>query len=128
MAELYFLLYGGHDSTAGTLTFIMMEVARHPEVLRDIQKEIKSVGLRTDQSFQIDDLTQLVYLDQVIKEGMRLWPVTAIGIARKAETDYIYKDMVIPKGCSVTIQIMTMFRQGIQVMRCILKTFGDCFG
>eukprot|EP01042_Synura_sphagnicola_P003913 gene3913-4909_t len=92
----------------------MMEVARHPEVLREIQKEIDAVGLYTDQPFQIDDLAQLVYLDQVIKEGMRLWPVAAHGAGRKAETDYKYKDMVIPKGCSISVYFIIMFRLGIQ--------------
>jgi len=123
LADLYLLLYAGHDSTAGSLTFIMMEVARHPEVLRGIQKEIDAVGLHTDKPFQIDDLTKLVYLDQVIKEGMRLWPVIGIGVGRKADIDYFYKDMVIPKGCSMNIQLMTMFRQGIQVFYTTIRTF-----
>ena len=123
LADLYHLLFGGHDTTAGSLTFIIMGVARHPEVLRGIQKEIDAVGLLTDQPFQIDDLTKLVYLDQVIKEGMRLWPVIGIGVGRRAEMDYFYKDMVIPKGCSINIQIMTMFRQGIQVFYTTIRTF-----
>jgi len=116
LADLYTLLFGGHDTTSNSIVFIMMEVARHPEVLREIQKEIDAVGLYTDQPFQIDDLAQLVYLDQVIKEGMRLWPVGALGAGRKAEIDYEYKDMVIPKGCSISVYFIIMFRLGIQVL------------
>ena len=93
----------------------MMEVARHPEVLREIQMEIDAVGLHTDQSFEIRDLEKLVYLDQVIKEGMRLWPVAAMGPGRVAAEDYHCNGMVIPKGSSLTLPLFIMFRSGIQV-------------
>ena len=114
-ADLYLLLFAGQDSTAYNLSFNILEVARHPEVLHKIQKEIDAVGLHTDQPFSINELSKLVYLDQVLKESMRLWPTAASGTVREANADYHYQDMVIKKGSRISIPFFVIFRQGIEV-------------
>jgi cytochrome P450 len=48
-------------------------------------------------------LNKLVYLDYVIKEGMRLWPVAATGSARIASKDKNFQDMIISKGCILNL-------------------------
>ena len=60
--------------------------------------------------FTPQHLSQLPYLSMVIKEGMRLWPVTAIATSRVSSRDLPYKDKVIPKGSIVTISLFAMFR------------------
>ena len=60
--------------------------------------------------FTPQHLSQLPYLSMVIKEGMRLWPVTAIATSRVSSRDLPYKDKVIPKGSIVNISLFAMFR------------------
>jgi len=56
-------------------------------------------------------LSQLTYLGDVIKEAMRLWPVTAVGPHRELAADIVVSDTVtLPKGSFIGVGIFAMFR------------------
>ena len=88
----------------------MVEVARHPEVQQRIQQEIKTVVSDDEQYLLPSHLSQLTYLECVIKEGMRLWPVAALGSIRLASKDIPYNDYIIPKGSYLMIPFYPLFR------------------
>ena len=55
----------GHETTAGSLAFTLLELARHPEVQSRLRDEIRTKG--GDLSY--NDIQRLTYLDAVVKEG-----------------------------------------------------------
>lgn len=55
----------GHETTAGSLNFTLLELARHPEMQRKLREEVRSFG--GDMNY--DDIQKLEYLDAVVKEG-----------------------------------------------------------
>jgi cytochrome P450 len=96
-ADVITFLVAGHDTTAYTLSWILIEVARHPIVLTKLQQELDDI-VRNGFGFTPSTLGNLEYLNMVIKEGMRLWPVAALGSIREPLVDIAYKGKVIPKG------------------------------
>ena len=123
-------MFAGHDTTAYQLSWIIIELARNPDCVRKLRIELDAIfppkssgsgsgsGSESKEGvtgagravFTPQHLSQLPYLSMVIKEGMRLWPVTAIATSRVASRDLPYKDKVIPKGSIVNISLFAMFR------------------
>lgn len=70
--EAMTLLFAGHETTAHTMTWAWYLLAKNPHVAEKLYAEIEEkVGNRP---IQLDDLDNLTYLHQVIKESLRLMP------------------------------------------------------
>uniref|UniRef100_A0AAX7U9P3 Cytochrome P450, family 46, subfamily A, polypeptide 1, tandem duplicate 4 n=1 Tax=Astatotilapia calliptera TaxID=8154 RepID=A0AAX7U9P3_ASTCA len=86
----------GQETTANQLSFCVMELGRHPEILEKAKKEVDDViGMKCDISY--DDLGELVYLSQVLKETLRIYP-TAVGTSRDVAEDMVIDGVHIPGG------------------------------
>jgi cytochrome P450 len=70
ISETYNIM--GHDTTISALIWVLILIAIHPKVQAKLVEEL-SGRLRGGAPTHAD-LNQLVYLDAVIKEGMRLMP------------------------------------------------------
>ncbi|XP_063352209.1 cholesterol 24-hydroxylase-like isoform X2 [Pelmatolapia mariae] len=89
----------GQETTANQLSFCVMELGRNPEILEKAKKEVDDViGMKRDISY--DDLGELVYLSQVLKETLRIYP-TAVGTSRDVAEDMVIDGIHIPGGVSV---------------------------
>uniref|UniRef100_A0A3Q2WT84 Cholesterol 24-hydroxylase-like n=1 Tax=Haplochromis burtoni TaxID=8153 RepID=A0A3Q2WT84_HAPBU len=98
--EQYFILFVTRQkTTANQLGFCIMALGRHPEILEKAKKEVDDViGMKRDISY--DDLGELVYLSQVLKETLRIYP-TAPGTSRDVAEDMVIDGIHIPGGFSV---------------------------
>ncbi|XP_070843791.1 cholesterol 24-hydroxylase-like [Chaetodon trifascialis] len=86
----------GQETTANQLAFCIMELARHPDILEKVKKEVDEViGMKQDISY--DDLGELSYLSQVLKETLRIYP-TAPGTSRDVLEDIVIAGIHIPGG------------------------------
>ena len=125
-SDINILLFAGHDTTAFSFSFFLMEIARHPQVkaklLAEIASVMPSVPLGRQEQTAADNLQHgdvklmsavigLEYLNWCIKEAMRLWPVAAFGPIRELSQDfYVGEDLVLPKGSLVQSMFYSMFR------------------
>ena len=83
---------------------------------RKLQEELDAVNPNPQCLFDPSHVDRVKYLEQVINEGLRLWPVVAMGSAREAPIDYEYGGYVLPKGSSIAMHFYTLFRTGISVL------------
>lgn len=90
-SEVVGLLVAGQETTSGLLTFALYELLEHPQVLAKARAEVDRV--LGDRQPQFEHLAQLRYIDQVIKETLRLWPV-APATARRS----IARETTIGRG------------------------------
>ena len=114
-ADMTTLMIAGHDTTSYTLAWIFLEISRHPAVLQRLKKEIDGVVGSDVGHITQRHLNNMIYLDQVIKEGMRLWPVAALFVLRQNLEDILYGDFVIPKGSICQLCFYLSNRLGIKV-------------
>ncbi|XP_053553448.1 cholesterol 24-hydroxylase [Bombina bombina] len=91
----------GQETTANQLAFAVMELGRHPEILRKAQDEIDEV-IGSKRDIEYEDLSKLPYLTQVLKETLRLYP-TAPGTSRKIEEDMVIEGIKIPGNTTALI-------------------------
>jgi cytochrome P450 len=114
-AEMITYLFGGHDTTAYSLSWTLIEVARHAEVYQAIRSEIAAAVPAGSSRVSHNQACELKYLDQVIKESMRFWPVTAMGSLRIAQHDIELQGYTLPKGSTIILPFYPIFRYGIEV-------------
>ncbi|XP_071334817.1 cholesterol 24-hydroxylase-like [Trachinotus anak] len=86
----------GQETTANQLAFCIMELGRHPDILEKAKKEVDDViGMKQEISY--DNLGELTYLSQVLKETLRIYP-TAPGTSRDILEDMVINGIHIPGG------------------------------
>ncbi|KAJ3355420.1 Thromboxane-A synthase [Entophlyctis luteolus] len=92
--EVVTFLLAGHETTANTLTFILLELARHEDVQMKLKSEIRAV-IKSGNDLSVETLSDFKYLDCVIKEAQRLHTVTP-SVGRLSLKDIEHDGYVIP--------------------------------
>lgn len=81
--EVITIFTAGHETTANLLTWTLYLLARHPEVLDRLRRELEL--LPRDRIPTAEDLQQLVYTKAVLNESMRYYPPAAVLMRRIAK-------------------------------------------
>ncbi|AFZ32049.1 (+)-abscisic acid 8'-hydroxylase [Gloeocapsa sp. PCC 7428] len=95
--QLLTLLFAGHDTLSSSLTALCLLLAQYPQVKEAIFAEQKQLGL--EQPLTLDLLKQMTYLEQALKEVLRLYS-PASG-PRKAIESCEFNGYLIPEGWQV---------------------------
>jgi len=67
------LMFAGYETSSIVLTWLVLELGRHPEIQERLREELSAFG--TELSFdQLWSSTAAPYLDAVVKETLRLHP------------------------------------------------------
>lgn len=92
--QLVAVLLAGRDTTAGTLSFCLFELSRHPEVVAKLREEIRArlgVGANAQEP-SYTDLKEMKFLNAVLNETMRAYPVVPFNVR------YSLHDTTLPRG------------------------------
>lgn len=93
------LMFAGHDTSTSTLTFMLHELARHPEVVNRLCEEQDRVLAGATPT--IDQLErEMPYLDMVLDEVLRLYPPAWIG-PRRAVREFEFGGYTVPRDAYV---------------------------
>uniref|UniRef100_A0A8C6Z4L9 Cholesterol 24-hydroxylase n=1 Tax=Nothoprocta perdicaria TaxID=30464 RepID=A0A8C6Z4L9_NOTPE len=98
----------GHETTANQLSFTVMAVAQHPEILERLQAEVDEV-IGAKRHIDYEDLCKLKYLSQVLKESLRLYPPIP-GTLRWTETETVVDGIKIPANTTLNFSTYVMGR------------------
>ncbi|MFE4518091.1 cytochrome P450, partial [Kitasatospora sp. NPDC056783] len=104
-------LIAGHETTSGTLSFALHYLAKHPAVLRQVQREVDGLwGAQADPEPSYEDVGRLRLTRQVLNEALRLWP-TAPGFSREAREDTLLGGRIpLRAGQSVFVHTSMLHR------------------
>ncbi len=97
--QLMHLLFGGHDTTSSTMSFLLYELSRHPEVLERVVAEQETV-LDGRAPTAEDLINRLPYLSMVLDETLRLYPPVWFG-PRKSVKPFRFGGYDVPAGVHV---------------------------
>ena len=93
------LMFAGHDTSTSTLTFMLHELARHPDVVARLHEEQDRVlGGESPTALQLEK--EMPYLEMVLDEVLRLYPPAWIG-PRRATAGYEFGGYTVPRDAYV---------------------------
>jgi flavonoid 3'-monooxygenase len=97
-------LVGGTESPSTTMEWAIAELIKNPKLLKRVQDEIDSVVGR-DRPVTEDDLSEMKFLNAVIKETFRLHPTAAYLHPRQGSADCKVGGYDIPSNAHIYINI-----------------------
>lgn len=133
--EVDTFMFEGHDTTTSAISFTLHLLARYPEAQQKVLQEVTAVlGEDREQQISLRELSELKYVECVIKETLRLYPSVPI-VGRQLTKDFKYSEFylyfiinklftkiyiahsqigngVIPAGTEIIISLYGMLRQG----------------
>ncbi|KAJ8718311.1 hypothetical protein PYW08_002548 [Mythimna loreyi] len=101
-ANAFIIFLGGFETTSSTLAFLFLELAEDQLVQEKMRREILEVLERHDGKVTYELLQELVYMEMVIQETLRLYPPFP-SIQRICTKDYMIPDtdVLVEKGTIV---------------------------
>ena len=101
LAEVFDLLFQGHELTGDSMTWTLAEVLAHPEVLARLRQELDTVTGGGD--VQAAHLSALPYLEAVVYEGLRRRPSNFVTSARRVKQPFPLGGYLLPEGTMVAV-------------------------
>ena len=105
--NLLTFLTAGHETTALALAWTFDRLGRHPEILREVQREIDAT--LTDDAPTLEQLDSLVLTRDVLRESMRLTPPAPI-IVREVTEAFSLEGVRLEKGTRLIVPIYALHR------------------
>jgi len=96
------LFVGGIGTSLITVVWVLAALIKHPRVMKLVQEELDSV-IGKERLLVESDLPKLTYLDMVVKEIFRLYPVAPLLLPHESMEDVVVGGYEIPKKSRVII-------------------------
>ncbi|ESQ45820.1 hypothetical protein EUTSA_v10010304mg [Eutrema salsugineum] len=103
------MFIAGTDTSSSTLEWAMAELLNNPKTMAKAQAEIERM-VGQNGVVQEPDITELTYLQAVVKETLRLHPPVPLLLPRKAETDVEVFGFLVPKDTQVLVDVWAIGR------------------
>lgn len=107
--EVDTFMFAGHDTTSSAISFVLHNLAKYPVVQQNVYEEITDALGNNHQNVSLKDLNNLHYLDLVIKESLRLYPIVPY-FGRKLNEDVHVEGYTLPQYSNVYISPFIMGR------------------
>ena len=95
------LVWAGHETTAGHISWGLIDLLQHPTYLQSVRDEQADV-LGDGRDLSMTDVRQLQRIDWALKETERLHPVAYVLLRKAAET-FAWQGFHIPQGTMVFV-------------------------
>src|SRR5262245_2105128 len=105
-------LIAGHETTSGLLSYTLYALLKHPDILKKAYEEVDRVlGPDVNAKPTYQQVTQLTYITQILKEALRLWPpAPAYGISPLRDESIGGGKYKLKKGTFITILVTALHR------------------
>ncbi|XP_030585388.1 cytochrome P450 3A30-like [Archocentrus centrarchus] len=108
LSQAMIFLFAGYETTSSSLTFLSYNLATNPQVMKKLQEEVDAT-FPNNAPVQYQALMQMEYLDCVVNESLRLYPI-ASRLERVAKASVEINGFVIPKDMVVMIPTWPVHR------------------
>jgi cytochrome P450 len=100
--QLLTMLIAGHDTVTALMAWTFYLLGTHPGVMKRAREEVAAI--QTESFLELETISRLGYLGQVIRESLRLYPPIHLG-SRLAAADLNFMGYRIPKDTRVVYSI-----------------------
>ncbi|KAK8561153.1 hypothetical protein V6N12_048228 [Hibiscus sabdariffa] len=103
------LALGAVDTNVVTLTWAVSLLLNNRHVLKKAQDEL-DIHVGKERQVEESDISNLVYLQAIIKETMRLYPAVPLSIPREAMEDCTVAGFHVPAGTRLLVNLWKLQR------------------
>jgi cytochrome P450 len=96
------MIEAGSETTSSALNSAIKYLAKFPDAQRRAHEELSRV-VGDSRLPTFDDEEALPFIRAMVKEVLRIRPVTTIGTPHYTTSDVVYKNYVIPKDTIVSL-------------------------
>ncbi|XP_076780062.1 cytochrome P450 3A9-like [Arvicanthis niloticus] len=108
VAQSVLFIFAGYETISSTLSFALYLLATHPHFQKKLQNEIDA-ALPDKAHATYDALVQMEYMDMVVNETLRLYPVGG-RLERVCKKNVEINGVFIPKGTVVMIPTFALHK------------------
>uniref|UniRef100_A0A8C7MNW0 unspecific monooxygenase n=1 Tax=Oncorhynchus kisutch TaxID=8019 RepID=A0A8C7MNW0_ONCKI len=108
LSQAMIFIFAGYETSSSTMSFLAYNLATNPHVMTKLQEEIDTV-FPNKAPIQYEGLMQMDYLDCVLNESLRLYPISP-RLERVAKKTVEINGIIIPKDCVVLVPTWTLHR------------------
>ncbi|RZC42010.1 p450 domain containing protein [Asbolus verrucosus] len=104
-AQAVVFFSAGNDTTAITLSFALYELALNKEVQNRLRQEVRET-FDKERDFTYEALQEMKYLDMVLKETLRKYPLTTF-LNRNSTSSYTFEEtgVTLEKDVSILVPV-----------------------
>ncbi|KAJ4706762.1 Cytochrome P450 [Melia azedarach] len=103
------LVLAGTDTTTVTMTWVLSLLLNHRDVLKKAQNEL-DIQIGRERLVNESDLKNLVYLQAILKEAMRLYPAAPLSLVHESMEDCNLNGYHVPAGTRLFVNIWKLQR------------------
>ncbi|PSN51919.1 hypothetical protein C0J52_12805 [Blattella germanica] len=109
-AQAFTFLTAGFETSSSTMSFALYELSLHPEIQSKLRSEMMQILDKHKQQITYDAVHEIKYLDMVVNETLRKYPILPF-LDRMCSEDYKIQapgkgSITIPAGTGVFIPLM----------------------
>ncbi|CRK99682.1 CLUMA_CG012996, isoform A [Clunio marinus] len=108
--HIYTFVVAGYETTALQTAFTLLLLAMHDDVQNKLFEEIEKALPNKHSILDHSTLMKMKYLENVIKESMRLLPPVPL-IGRETLEDLELDEVIVPKGVTLIIHFFNLHRK-----------------
>ncbi|XP_061770162.1 cytochrome P450 3A40-like isoform X3 [Nerophis ophidion] len=108
LSQAMIFIFAGYETSSSTLGFLAYNLATNPHVMKRLQEEVDATFPKQGP-VQYQELMQMDYLDSVINESLRLYPILP-RLDRVAKATMEINGQVIHKGMVVMVPVWCLHR------------------
>ncbi|XP_065366572.1 cytochrome P450 6a9-like [Calliphora vicina] len=109
-AQAHVFFNAGFETSSTTMGFALYELAQHEDIQERARTEVLEVLKRHNNEFTYESMKEMLYLEQIIAETLRLYTVVPV-LNRQCLEDYVvpgHPKYIIKKGMPVLIPAIAL--------------------
>ncbi|CDW59268.1 p450 domain containing protein [Trichuris trichiura] len=108
IAQCTLYMLAGYETTSNALSYTIYELARHPEVQEKLRSEIMDNHTDENEKPSYESVQRMVYLDCVIRETLRLYPLASWVVSRKCMQTCTTGGITIEEGMYILVDVWSI--------------------
>lgn len=105
-AQAFSFYIGGSETNATTTAFMMYELAKNPSIQQQLIAEVDEALERHNGKITYEMLSELSYMDKVINETLRKYPVLDLVRCAKSNYNIPGTKVTIDKGITILVPLL----------------------
>jgi len=106
-SQSFLFILAGFETTSTALAFATYLLATHPKVQEEVLAEIDE-NLAKDEDVSYEAVQKLPYLECVVQETLRMYPLASAAVSRHCMEECTIKGVSIPKGIDIVADVWSL--------------------